>query len=219
MIRVMHSVAELTDYFRRLIAQRRTTPTEDLLQDLITAAEQDNRCVEEEVIANCILFLIAGYDSTAHLLDGGLLVLLQHPEQLHLLRDDLSLMPAAVTEMLRYDSPVQTASRRAKADLRIGDKQISNGQAVIMCLGAANRDPARFTDPDQFHIRRPDNRPLSFGYGVHVCPGAPLARLQAEIALSTLLRCSRDLRLETTALEWDIGVASRVLKRLPITCA
>jgi len=214
--RVLRSVSELMGYFRMLIAQRRIAPRDDLLQALITVEEQGAILSEEELLANCILLLVAGHESTAHLIGNGVLALLQHPDQLQALRDDPSLIAAAVTETLRYDSPVQAAARLAKQDLEIGSERIRAGQAIFMCLGAANRDPAQFAEPNRFDLHRPENRPLAFGHGIHICLGAPLARLQAQIALSTILRRFQTLRHAATPPEWEVGLSSRGLKSLPI---
>jgi cytochrome P450 len=218
-LRVLRSVSELTNYFHTLIAQRRTTPKDDLLQALLIAAEQGNMCDEEELIANCALLLVVAQETTRHLIGNCVLALLQHPDQLQALREDRSLIPRAISETLRYDGPVQTAARRAREDLEIAGRHISTGQAVLLSLGAANRDPQQFCDPDRFDLHRQEQRHLAFGYGIHICLGAALARLQAEIALDALLRRFEVIRLATTALDWEGGLSSRGLKALPILSA
>lgn len=145
-----------------------------------------------------------------------MLALLAHPDQYQLLKDDPSLISLAVVELLRYDGPVQMTSRRAKEDLVIGDKQIKAGQGVAILLGAANHDPAQFADPDQLNIQRIENRHLAFGQGIHYCLGAPLARLEAEIAFNTLLRRLHNLHEETGQVERDSGMVFRGLKTLPM---
>jgi cytochrome P450 len=171
------------------------------------------------LLGNCVLLLAAGHGTTTHLIGNGTLALLKHPDQLQQLKDDLSLIAPAIEELLRYDSPVQMTSRLAKEDLEFGGKRIGAGQEVLMCLGAANRDPAQFSDPDQLNLRRTENRYLSFGYGLHFCLGAPLARVEAEIAFSTLLRHFKELRLETEVLEWVPSLVFRGLRELPIVFA
>jgi len=142
---------------------------------------------------------------------------LRHPDQLQLLQELPSLVPSAVAEVLRYDSPVQLTSRRAKEALQIGGKQVSAGQEVIMLLGAANHDPAQFADPDRLLLARPESRHLSFGLGVHFCLGAALARLEGEIAFSTLFKRFPHLRLETDVVEWQPSIVFRGLKQLPVS--
>ena len=219
LFQALDGIAEFMEYFRQIIRQRSVAPRDDLMQAMINAEERGDVLSEEELLGNCVLLLAAGHGTTTHLIGNGMLALLQHPGQLQQLRDDPSLISSAVEELLRYDSPVQMTSRRAKEDLVIGGKHISAGQEVLMCLGAANRDPAQFPDPDQLNLRRRENRQLSFGYGIHFCLGAPLARVEAEIAFNTLLRRFQELRLETGILEWGPSLVFRGLRELPIAFA
>ncbi len=212
----LHGVSEFIAYFRQIIRERRNAPRDDLLQAMINAEEQGDALSEEELLGNCVLLMAAGHGTTMHLIGNGTLALLRNPRQLQRLREEPTLMPSAVAELLRYDSPVQMTSRKAKEDMRIGDKSISEGQEVIMCTGAANHDPAQFSDPDRLRLDRPENRHLSFGLGIHFCLGAPLARLEAEIAFSTLLHRFPTLRLASEEIEHGSGLVFRGLKRLPL---
>ncbi len=212
----LHGVSEFIAYFRQIIHERRNAPKDDLLQAMINAEERGDALSEEELLGNCVLLMAAGHGTTMHLIGNGTLALLRNPRQLQRLREEPALMPSAVAELLRYDSPVQMTSRRAKEDLRIGDKHISEGQEVIMCTGAANYDPAQFSEPERLRLDRPENRHLSFGLGIHFCLGAPLARLESEIAFATLLQRFPTLRLAGEDVEREGGMVFRGLKRLPL---
>ena len=212
-------VSDFMDYFRGIIRARRTVPRDDLVQAMMNAQEQGDTLSEEELLGNCILLLAAGHGTTTHLIGNGTLALLRNAEQLELLREQPALISSAVAELLRYDGPVQLTSRHAREAMRIGGKQVSAGQEVIMLLGAANHDPAQFADPDRLVFARPENRHLAFGLGVHFCLGAPLARLEGEIAFSTLLRRFPHPRLETDAVEWMRSLVFRGLQRLPVSFA
>ncbi len=185
--RVQETTAALVDYFGTFIAEREREPREDLISTLLRAEDEGGRLSRNELLAFCILLLVAGNETTTNLIGGGLHSLLANPEALAALRGRPEAMPDAVEEMLRYDSPVQGLVRFARNDVEIGGKQISAGDIVICMLGAANRDPAQFPDPERFDIDRPDIRHLSFGYGIHYCVGAPLARAEADIALRAVL--------------------------------
>ena len=161
--------------------------------------------------------MTGGKETTTNLIGNGLLSLLQHPEQLALLRSDLSLLPSAVEELLRYESPIQYTTRLAPDDLELGGKLIRKRQAVIAVLGAANHDPSRFPDPERLDIMRKDNRHLAFGWSSHYCFGAPLARVEGQIAFSTILRRLGDLKLEPAPLVWRHNMIFRGLERLPVT--
>ncbi len=212
----LHGVSEFIEYFRQIIRQRRNAPKDDLLQAMINAEEQGDALSEEELLGNCVLIMAAGHGTTMHLIGNGTLALLRNPRQLQQLKAEPALMPSAVVELLRYDSPVQMTSRRAKEDMLIGDKHISEGQEVIMCMGAANYDPEQFAEPERLRLDRPENRHLSFGLGIHFCLGAPLARLESEIAFHTLLRSFPNLRLADEAVEWGSSMVFRGLKQLPV---
>jgi cytochrome P450 len=208
---------EIGDYFRRLVPKRRANPQNDLLTGLIAAEEQGDKLSEGEVIAMCVLLFIAGHETTVNLIGNGLLALLRHPEQLAVLRQNPTMVPAAVEELLRYDSPVQRTARVTNADVEIGGKQIAKGAMVVTAIGAANRDPAQFTDPDRLDITRKDVRHVSFGFGIHFCLGAPLARVEGQIALGTLLQRMPRLALGESTPEWRESSVLRGLKRLRVT--
>jgi cytochrome P450 len=179
--------ATLSEYFADLVAQRRRHPQDDLLSLLIEAEDKGDQLSERELISTAILLFAAGFETTTHLLGNGLLALLRHPDQLARLRADRSLIRPAVEELLRFDSPVQLAARTAYEDISIGGHDIAGGSMVLALLGAANRDPARFTDPDRLDVGRAEGSPISFGGGIHFCLGAALARTEAQIVFDRLL--------------------------------
>jgi len=176
-----------------------------------------DRLTEEEVIANCILTMVGGQETTTNLIGNGVLSLLRHPAELARLRGNLSLVPSAVEELLRYESPSQHTSRLAPADVEMGGRQIRARQVVVAMMGAANRDPERFPDPDRLDITRQDNRHLAFGWAAHFCFGAPLARIEGQIAFGAMLRRMTDLALEPAPLVWRTNLGLRGLKVLPVT--
>jgi cytochrome P450 len=216
LIGALQSVAELMDYLRGIVARHRASPRDDLLQALVDAREQGKALGEDELLINCILLLAAGYGTTIHLIGNGLLALLRDPAALAALRDDPSLIDVAVPELLRYDGTVQATGRITTADLEIGGTPIAAGQHVVAILGAANRDPAQFSAPDRLDFGRKDNRYVAFGYGIHFCVGAPLARLEGGIAINTVLRRLRGLHLATDALEWQPSLFFRGTASLPV---
>jgi len=208
----------LTDYFRRLLPERRKHPQVDLLSLLIAVEEQGDKLNEGELLAMCLLLFIAGHETTVNLIGNGTLALLEHPDQMAKLRDDPTLIASAIEELLRYDSPVQWTARITNADVEVGGRTIPSGSMVIAAIGAANRDPRHFQDPDRLDIVRADNRHVSFGFGIHYCLGAPLARVEGQIALGTLLRRMPDLALQTGATtEWRKSSALRGLQTLRAT--
>ena len=189
----------LTDYFRRLLPERRKHPQADLLSLLIAVEEQGDKLNEGELLAMCLLLFIAVHETTVNLIGNGTLALLEHPDQMAKLRDDPVLIASAIEELLRYDSPVQWTARITNSDVEIGDRTVPSGSMVIAVIGAANRDPRHFQDPDRLDIVRADNRHVSFGFGIHFCLGAPLARVEGQIALGMLLRRMPDLALQAGA--------------------
>ena len=208
----------LTDYFRRLLPERRKHPKADLLSLLIAVEEQGDKLNEGELLAMCLLLFIAGHETTVNLIGNGSLALLEHPDQMAKLRDDPPLIASAIEELLRYDSPVQWTARITNSDVEIGGRTIPSGSMVIAAIGAANRDPHHFQDPDRLDIVRADNRHVSFGFGIHYCLGAPLARVEGQIALDTLLRRMPDLALQTGAMiNWRKSSALRGLQTLRAT--
>ena len=204
------------DYFRALIVERRKDLKDDLISALIEAEEAGDKLTEEELLSTCILLLVAGHETTVNLIGNGALALLRNPDQLEMLRDDPSLAPRAVEELLRYDPPVQMTGRTALEDIEIGGGTVRKGQQVILLLAAANRDPERFADPDRLDITRDDTRHLAFSFGTHFCLGASLARLEGEIALGTLVRRFQGLKLQTEAPEYKENITLRGLASLPV---
>ncbi len=180
-------ILELNDYFRDVIARRRIEPRDDLISGLIAAEEQGNVLSEDEMLATCVLVLVAGHETTTNLIGNGLLALFRDPAAMAVFTSD-SLNPrSAIDELLRFDSPVQVTTRLTKEQMLLGDLEVEAGTFVDIWLGAANRDPDRFASPDTLDLARADNRHMAFGYGIHFCVGAPLARLEGEIALRSLL--------------------------------
>lgn len=207
----------LGEYFRSLIPERGKRPRADLLSSLISAEEQGDKLSEGELLATCVLLFVAGHETTVNLIGNGLLALLRHPAELQRLRGDPLLIQSAVEELLRYDSPVQRTGRITNAEVEIDGRRIEKGQMVVAAIGAANRDPARFPDPDRLDIGRRDNHHISFGFGIHFCLGAPLARVEGQIAIGTLLRRAPALALATETPEWRESSTLRGLKALPVT--
>lgn len=215
--RVLKSVQEMCAYFRAAVQNHREHPRDDLINALLTA-EVDGDCLtEEEVIANTIVTMVGGQETTTNLIGNGILTLLRHPEQLEKLRSDLSLIPSAIEELLRYESPSQHTARLAPNDVMLGGKAISKRQAVIAVMGAANRDPERFPDPDSLDICRKDNRHVAFAWASHFCFGAPLARIEGQVVFDTILQRMPALRLVTDSVVWRENLGLRGLKALPVT--
>ena len=209
--------AALNAYFRDIIRERRRAPRDDLVSRLTGVQSAEGTLSEEELVDTCALLLFAGHETTTNLIGNGMLALLRHPDELSRLRADPSLIGPAVEELLRYDSPVQMRVRVARETVEIGGRRIAKGQRVLILVGAANRDPARFPDPDRLDIARPDNRHLAFGHGIHFCTGAPLARLEGAIAIRRLLRRFPRLELTTDQLAWRETLTLRALNALPVS--
>src|SRR2546430_7974319 len=200
--RMLQVVEEMTSYYRARMKELENYPKPGVVYALMCAEVNGDRLTEEEVIANSIITMTGGQETTTNLIGNGLLALLQNPQELARLRADLSLLPSAIEELLRYESPIQHTGRLAPADMELGGKRIRKRQAVIAVLGAANHDPERFPDPDRLDLARSDNRHLAFGWAAHYCFGAPLARVEGQIAFSTILRRLRNLALDPVPLEW-----------------
>lgn len=207
-------------YLRQLFEQRRHDPQPDLISALLQAEEAGDRLSEEELFSMVILLIIAGHETTVSLLGNATLALLQHPAQMAHLRENPDLMPTAVEEFLRYDGPVERAmSRWATEEVEINGRILQPGDPIIVIIGAANRDPAQFDNPDRLEIERNPTRHLAFGRGSHYCLGAPLARLEGEIALNTLLRRLPNLRLAVAPeeLNWRLIPLFHGLGALPVS--
>ena len=207
----------LAEYFRGLIAQRRAAPRGDLLSGLIAAEEAGDKLNEVELLATCILLLIAGHETTVNLIGNGTLALLRHRDQLQRLQRDPGLIAGAIEELLRFDGPGQRTARIPSEDIVIGGRTIAKGEMVMPFIGAADRDPVQFPDPDRLDIGRADNRHIAFGWGIHFCLGAPLARIEGQIAISTLVRRMPKLELATAQPEYRQSLTLRGLKALPVS--
>ena len=205
-------------YFENLFEMRRKNPADDLITQLVQAEEAGDKLTNEELTANIILLFGAGHETTVNLIGNGLLALHRNPDQLALLKSRPELIGNAIEEFLRYDSSVQMTGRVALEDIEdLGGKRIPKGESVLCLLGSANHDPAVYPDhPERLDITRPNVKPLSFGGGIHFCLGAQLARIEAEVAISTLLRRLPELRLDDAENpEWRPTFVLRGLKRLP----
>jgi cytochrome P450 len=189
------AAAEFVAYLRTLAAERRRSPGEDLLSHLVSVRDSEgDRLTEDELVTTCILLLNAGHEATVNVSGNGLLALLEHPDQLHRLREDPGLLPTAIEELMRFDSPLQLFERTATEDVEIGGITVSAGQKIAALLGSANHDPAVFDSPEVLDVGRTDNPHISFGAGVHFCIGAPLARVELQASFGALLE--RTTRLE-----------------------
>jgi hypothetical protein len=213
----LRSLNEMVDYFQAAVREQRTRPREGLISAFLDAEIDGDRLNEEEVIANTIVTMVGGQETTTNLIGNGILTLLRHPDQFEKLRADLSLIPSAVEELLRYESPSQHTARLAPHDVELGGKHIRQRQAVIAVMGAANRDPQRFPDPDRLDICRQDNRHVAFAWASHFCFGAPLARIEGQIAFETVLRRMPLLRLKAGPIAWRENLGLRGLKALAVT--
>lgn len=213
-IAVQQAIAE---YFRDLIAERRKCPRADLVTGLMAVEHEGEALHESELLDICGLLFLAGHATTVNLIGNGLLSLLLHPVELRRLREEPGLLVQAVEELLRYESPVQRVGRMANADVEIRGRIIPEGAVVSAMLGAANRDPAQFTQPEVFDVRRRHNRHLAFGHGAHVCIGASLARLEGQIAIGTLVTRLPKLALANDTPKWRNCAETRGLRELQVT--
>jgi cytochrome P450 len=207
---------EMVGYFRGLIAERSGRPGSDLLSGLIEAEEAGDRLSEPELLSTCILLYVAGHETTVNLIGNGLLALLRHPAERRRLQDDPGLLHGAMEELLRYDGPVQRTGRMATSDTEIAGVPIPAGSLVLGLLGAANRDPRHFAEPDRLDLMREEPRHLAFGSGIHYCLGASLARLEAQVAIGTVLRRFPALELATERPTWRPSSTLRGLDALPV---
>lgn len=215
--RAQASVLEMTDHLRALLERRRRSePQNDLINNFILAEQQENRITEEEVLANCVMLLFAGHGTITVMIGTHLLVLLQNPDVMETLRLDPSRTPAAIEEMLRFDSPCQMIRRVATQNVQFNDTLIREGELLWLHLGAANRDQAHCPFPEKLDISRRAPGHLGYGASIHYCLGAALSRVETEIAINTMLRRIPDMRLETDQLDWHPDPTARALKSLPV---
>ena len=215
---VRRSLDEMSAYFGDQVRRQAESPREGLVDAFARADAKGDRLTDEEIVANLILCTAGGLEAPTNLIGNGILTLLRNPDQLAVLRDDPSLGASAVEELLRYESPSQHTIRTAQEDTELGGRTIGAGQSVITMLGAANRDPEHFPEPDRLDLRRQDNRHVAFGWGAHFCFGAPLARLQGRVTFRTLLRRMPRLRMNPdTPLAWRDNLGFRGLSALPVT--
>jgi pimeloyl-[acyl-carrier protein] synthase len=213
---IIQSLQDLKGYVAVRMDELRKRPNDGLIYSLMTAEMDGQRLSDEEVIATTIVTVIGGHETTTNLIASGLLALLRSPESLEQLRSRPEIAASAVEELLRYESPVQHTARIAPAEMELGGKTIAKGAKVVAVLAAANRDPSRFPEPDRLDLLRPDNRHLAFGWGAHFCFGAPLTRMEGEIAFNTLLRRLSALRLLDQTLEWRDNAGLRGLTALNV---
>lgn len=216
-MRVRRSLQEMLSYFSGAVRQLKQKPNDGLIYSLLTAEVDGDRLTEEEVIANTIVTMVGGQETTTNLIGNGILTLLRNPGEMQKLCKDHSLIASAVEELLRYESPSQHTARLAPEDVEIGGKKIRKRDAVIAVMGAANRDPAQFPNPDCLDLVRRDNKHVAFGWGAHFCFGAALARIEGQIAFATILQGLPDLRLEPEELIWRENLGLRGLKGLPLS--
>jgi cytochrome P450 len=218
--RVIPAIWMFNRYLRDLFKKRRAEPKGDLVSALIQAEEVGEKLSEDELLAMVFLLLVAGHETTVNLIGSGMLELLEHPSQMEKLRRDPSLIITAVEELLRYTSPVfMSTERYAREDVTIRGVAIPRGEVTLGVIGSANRDETVFENPDALEITREPNKHLAFGFGIHYCLGAPLARLEAQVAINTLLRQMPDLRLKgsTGTLRWRQSLILRGLEALPVS--
>jgi cytochrome P450 len=214
---VLRSLEEMVAYFSAAIANEATHPTEGLVNALVTAEVDGDRLTAEEIVANVIVTMVGGLETTTNLIGNGLLTLLRQPDLMRRLRSDPSLMPTAIEELLRYESPSQHTARLAPADAVLGGREIPEDAAVIAVMGAANRDPERFADPDRVQLDRDDNRHVAFGWAGHFCFGAPLARIEGQLAFETLLSRFSEITLAPDEeIHWRPNLGLRGLTGLRV---
>ncbi|MDE0334402.1 MAG: cytochrome P450 [Defluviicoccus sp.] len=212
------ATAEFDAFFRAIIEERRAAPEDDILSALVQAEEEGERLNERETLNMLRLLLIAGNETTTNLIGNGMLALLRNPDQLRRLREDPGLIPAAVEELLRFDSPVQATFRRALADCEVNGFELRERDNLVVLVGSANRDPDAFADPDRLDVGRGEAAHLSFGRGIHHCLGAPLARLEGRIVLEMLLERFPRIELRHDSPRFRKSIVLRGLRSLPIRC-
>jgi hypothetical protein len=213
---MLETIENLSSFFDKAVQEQKINPRPGLVSSLISAEVDGDRLSDEDIVANCIITMVGGLETTTNLIGNGVLSLLRHPDQMRKLQSDFSLIPSAIEELLRYESPSQHTARLAPDDVELGGKKIRKRQAVIAVMAAGNRDPERFPDPDRLDLTRQDNRHLAFGWAAHFCFGAPLARIEGQVAIETLLRRFPQLSLEPSSITWRTNLGLRGLTALPI---
>ncbi|MBD2202668.1 cytochrome P450 [Calothrix sp. FACHB-1219] len=208
---------EFIDYFKPIIADRRANPQEDLISNLVKAADESDKLTDEEIVATCTHLLTAGHETTVNLIAKGVIALLQNPQAYKLLRSHPELAPNAIEEIIRYDTPIQMITRWAYADIEIGGQLIKRGDSLGIMLGSANRDPAQFKNPEVFDIQREDIKHCGFGGGIHYCLGSTLARAEGQIAINVLLNRLPELRLASENIDWANNIIFHGPNHLPVT--
>lgn len=212
-------IRQIRSYFDELVSQRRTAPADDLLSALIAAEDEGERLTHDELLDTTVLLFGAGHETTVNLIAGGVANLLLNPDQEALLRNDPTLIGTAVEELLRFGPPVQVSARTATVDVELAGRRVTRGTQVIAMIASANRDPELFERPDVLDITRGDNRHLSFGGGIHLCLGAPLARIEAQEAIGALFRRFPRLSLTDDEIEWKPTTSLRGPAHLPLAVA
>jgi len=219
---VQQAAVDMAGYLSNMIVTKRAEPGEDMMSALVTAADAGDRLSHDELIAMAFLLLVAGHETTVNLIANGVLALIDNPDQFAALRADRALLPGAIEEFLRFESPVKNATLRYTIEpTDIGGVVVPAGEFIVLALGSANRDPGRYADPDSLDIRRDTGGHMAFGHGIHYCLGAPLARLEAEIAFNGLLDAYDRIELAVPVedLRWRPGVIIRGLERFPVHLA
>jgi cytochrome P450 len=215
--RAAYGLSEMDAYFRAIVRDRRGSKGRDDIIGALVAAEEDGRALsEDELVATAVLILFAGHETTANLIGNGLLALLKHPGEVARLRAQPALAESAVEELLRYDSPAASVTRVAKQNVEYGGRRIAAGDRLFLMINSANRDGEQFLDPNRVDVARTDNRHIAFGYGPHYCIGAPLARLEGQVAFTRLLARLTDIALEDAPLEWSDNLVLRGAKAIPL---
>jgi cytochrome P450 len=214
--RAARGVAELHEYFEHVVARRRAVPADDLVTALLAAEQQDDGLSQAELVASCVLLLFAGHETTTNLIGNSVLALLRNPAAARTWREDPALTASAVEELLRFDGPTAAMVRVAREDLPIDGRVVHRGDRLFLMINAANRDPRQFQEPDRLDLRRADNRHLAFGHGIHFCLGAPLARLEGQVALPALLARFSGLSPRGEGPEWLDSLVFRGMRSLPV---
>ncbi|WP_158736405.1 cytochrome P450 [Alteribacillus sp. YIM 98480] len=211
------SLQEMYDYLHDIASKRRENPQDDLISAIAFAGDGGDKLTTDEIISTCSLLVFGGHETTTNLIANGMMSLLTHPQAYKELKDNPSLISSAVEEFLRYEGPSKAMIRIAKEDLELGGKKIKQNERLLLVQASANRDPAKFTKPDKLDITRHPNQHLGFGRGIHYCLGAPLARVEGEIAIKQLIQRFPQMTLEDVQIEWQPTIINRALKRLPVT--